>query len=78
MGAMEGPTHRVEDLPVDGKIQLPRRRKKPGSGSRGPDLVKAFERVSLPVWAWVTHFNFLQEDFAGTTRALRAPAESSV
>ena len=33
------------------------------------DLVKAFERVSFPVfWAWATHFSFPRKNIAGIVR----------
>ena len=43
------------------------------------DLVKAFDRVSLPVVsAWATHFKFSHDYFACAMRVLRAPAEGAV
>ena len=43
------------------------------------DQAKAFERVSLfVVWAWATHFSFLEEDIAGAVWLLRAPEASAV
>ena len=46
-----------------------------GAPSLVLDLTNVFESVSLSVvWARATHFNSAQEDFAGLTRLLRAPA----
>ena len=42
------------------------------------DLVKAFERVSLPVvWVWATQFKFSQEDLACAMRLFRTPVEGA-
>ena len=45
-------------------------------GRDGEWQARAFERVSLPGVGVGDAFQFLQEDFAGALRVLRAPAES--
>ena len=42
------------------------------------DLAKAFERVSLVVWAWATHFQFPKEDLASAVQVFRASEASAV